>query len=52
MAQWIGLMVSMRCNDDKGVYQGTIKDATNHTITITKPFCNGIPCDTDDITLL
>lgn len=49
MAQWIGCMVSVECAHNKGTYQGEIIAATNSIITLTKAFCDGIPCDTENI---
>ncbi|XP_030748209.1 enhancer of mRNA-decapping protein 3 [Sitophilus oryzae] len=45
MAQWIGFMVSIKCVDDLGTYQGEISEADPFKITLTKAFCNGFPCD-------
>ncbi|XP_018573409.1 enhancer of mRNA-decapping protein 3 [Anoplophora glabripennis] len=44
MAQWIGYMVSIKCTDDLGTFQGEILSATNTEITLMKAFCNGFPC--------
>lgn len=44
MAQWIGYMVSIKCTDDLGTFQGEILSATNTEIILTKAFCNGFPC--------
>ncbi|CAG9862579.1 unnamed protein product [Phyllotreta striolata] len=44
MAQWVGYMVSIKCTDDLGAYQGEILSATSSIITLTKAFCNGFPC--------
>lgn len=52
MAQWVGCMVSVECaGDDKGTYQGEIIAATNFSITLTKAFCDGIPCDTEKVVI-
>lgn len=49
MAQWVGFMVSIKCADDLGTYQGEINSATNSFITLKKAFCNGLPCNQDEI---
>ncbi|CAH0550316.1 unnamed protein product [Brassicogethes aeneus] len=49
MAQWIGYMVSIKCADDLGTFQGEINSATNNFISLTKAFCNGFPCEQNDI---
>lgn len=49
--QFIGCMVSIKCMDDRGTYQGEIIAATNSEITLTKAFCDGIPCETPEITV-
>lgn len=51
MAQWVGYMVSVECTNNKGTYQGEIISATNSTITLTKAFCDGIPCDTEKVNI-
>lgn len=51
MAQWIGYMVSVKCKDDVGTYQGEIKSATNSRITLTKAFCNGFPCTENEVNI-
>lgn len=51
MAQWIGCMVSIKCFE-KGTYQGEILNATNSKITLGKVFCDGIPCDSTEVTIL
>lgn len=45
MAQWIGYMVSIKCADDLGTFQGEIIDANLNKITLSKAFCEGFPCD-------
>lgn len=45
MAQWIGCMVSIKCGDELGTYQGEISDAKQDKIIITKAFCDGFPCE-------
>ncbi|ENN78265.1 hypothetical protein D910_10007 [Dendroctonus ponderosae] len=37
-------MVSIKCTDDLGIYQGEISDATSTKITLQKAFCDGFPC--------
>lgn len=49
MAQWIGYMVSIKCCEDLGTFQGEIVSATNSIITLTKAFCNGFPCDRSEV---
>lgn len=49
MAQWIGYMVSIKCIDDVGTFQGEILTATNSEITLTKAFCNGFPCSETEV---
>lgn len=44
MAQWVGKMVSIKCTDDVGTYQGEISEATSSKITLQKAFCDGFPC--------
>lgn len=51
MAQWIGFTVSIKCVDDMGTYQGEIVTATNSEIVLTKAFCNGFPCERNEITI-
>ncbi|CAG9766296.1 unnamed protein product [Ceutorhynchus assimilis] len=46
MAQWIGSMVSIKCSGELGNYQGEILDANPDRITLTKAFCDGLPCQT------
>ncbi|XP_076267251.1 enhancer of mRNA-decapping protein 3 [Rhynchophorus ferrugineus] len=45
MAQWVGYMVSIKCINNLGNYQGEISDADLYKITLRKAFCNGIPCE-------
>lgn len=49
--QWIGSMVSIKCVGDRGTFQGEIIAATNSEITLTKAFCDGIPCENSNITV-
>lgn len=49
MAQFIGYMVSIECAKGRGTYQGEIVAATNSTITLTKAFCDGIPCEQSEV---
>lgn len=49
MAQWIGYMVSIKCLDDLGTFQGEIISASNTEITLSKAFCNGFPCETNEV---
>ncbi|XP_050500328.1 enhancer of mRNA-decapping protein 3 [Diabrotica virgifera virgifera] len=48
MAQWIGYMVSIKCSNDS-TYQGEILTATTTNITLTKAFCNGFPCERNEV---
>ncbi|EFA06064.2 Enhancer of mRNA-decapping protein 3-like Protein [Tribolium castaneum] len=50
MAQWVGYMVSIKCADDTA-YQGEISAATTSQIALTKAFCNGIPCPSNEVTI-
>ncbi|XP_023017096.1 enhancer of mRNA-decapping protein 3 [Leptinotarsa decemlineata] len=49
MAQWIGYMVSIRCANNLGTFQGEILSATNSVITLTKAFCEGFPCKESEV---
>lgn len=49
--QFIGSMVSIKCVDDRGTLQGEIIAASDYQITLTKVFCDGIPCETSEITV-
>lgn len=44
-------MVSIKCVDDKGTFQGEIAAATDLEITLTKVFCDGVPCQIPKITV-
>ncbi|XP_066144739.1 enhancer of mRNA-decapping protein 3 isoform X2 [Euwallacea fornicatus] len=44
MAQWIGSMVSIKCCEELGTFQGEICEANQNKITLTKAFCDGFPC--------
>lgn len=52
MSEWIGYMVSIECENNKGAYQGEIISVTNSDIVLTKTFYNGIPCDEPEVTIL
>ncbi|XP_063994944.1 enhancer of mRNA-decapping protein 3 [Diachasmimorpha longicaudata] len=41
--QFVGCMVSIKCSDDLGTYQGQIVDFNHQTVTISKAFKNGVP---------
>lgn len=41
--QFVGCMVSIKCTDDLGTYQGQIVDFNRHTVTISKAFKDGVP---------
>lgn len=45
---WIGKAVSIKCVDDFGIFQGTIKDANASKIVISRAFRNGLPLKTPD----
>ncbi|KAL1513148.1 hypothetical protein ABEB36_002602 [Hypothenemus hampei] len=45
MAQWIGCMVSIKCSEELGTYQGEITEADQYKITLIKAFCDGFPCN-------
>lgn len=49
MAQWVGYLVSIKCADDIGTFQGEIISASASAIILTKVFCNGFPCDQNEI---
>lgn len=49
MTQWVGYMVSIKCLDNMGTYQGEIISATNSKIVLTKAFCNGFPCERNEV---
>lgn len=49
MTQWIGYMVSIKCLGDMGTYQGEIVAATKFEIVLTKAFCNGFPCERNEV---
>lgn len=49
MAQWIGYMVSIKCVDQMGTFQGEIVSATNSEIVLTKAFCNGFPYEKNQV---
>lgn len=50
MSHWVGFMVSVE-TELKGTYQGIISNATGSQIMLAKPFCNGIPCNSSEITI-
>ncbi|XP_015124971.1 enhancer of mRNA-decapping protein 3 [Diachasma alloeum] len=41
--QFVGCMVSIKCVDDLGTYQGQISDFNRQTVTISKAFRDGVP---------
>ncbi|XP_011299816.1 enhancer of mRNA-decapping protein 3 [Fopius arisanus] len=41
--QFVGCMVSIKCVDDLGTYQGQISDLNRETVTISKAFRDGVP---------
>lgn len=45
---WCGKAVSIKCVDDFGIFQGTIKDANTSKIVISRAFRNGLPLKTPD----
>ena len=44
MDRFVGSMVSLHCGDVLGTYQGIVMavDAGAQTITLGKPYCNGV----------
>lgn len=45
---WVGKAVSIKCIDQFGIFQGTIKEANSSMIKISKCFRNGLPLKTPD----
>lgn len=45
---WVGKAVSIQCDEKLGVFQGTIKEASNSQITIVRAFRNGVPLRKQD----
>ncbi|XP_066598209.1 enhancer of mRNA-decapping protein 3 [Prorops nasuta] len=42
--QFLGCTVSIKCVDDLGTYQGKIMELNKNSVTLSKVFCNGVPC--------
>lgn len=51
MAEWLGYMVSIECENNKGAYQGEIISVSNSEIILSKAFYNGIPCDQSEVSI-
>ncbi|KAG9489548.1 enhancer of mRNA-decapping protein 3 isoform X2 [Eleutherodactylus coqui] len=49
---WLGSIVSINCGDTLGVYQGRVSavDQLNQTISLTRPFHNGVKCLVPEVT--
>lgn len=41
--EFVGFTVSVKCVDDMGIYQGQILNFNQQTMTLAKPFRNGVP---------
>ncbi|XP_037080781.1 enhancer of mRNA-decapping protein 3-like [Pollicipes pollicipes] len=52
MEQYVGATISLDCGAALGQYQGVVSAINNEdqTLTITKPFRNGVPCTMQDLT--
>lgn len=50
---YVGCLVSLNCGDVLGVYQGQVKkvDGTAQSLTICRPFRNGVKCEIPEITI-
>ncbi|KAI4466889.1 hypothetical protein MML48_2g00014118 [Holotrichia oblita] len=51
MSEWIGYMVSIECDSNKGAYQGEIISVNNTEIILSKAFYNGIPCEESEVSI-
>lgn len=49
--QFVGCMVSIKCVEQLGSYQGQIIDFNRETVTISKAFKNGIPHSSFQVTI-
>ena len=51
-ADWLGSIVSINCGDSLGVYQGRVSavDQVSQTISLTRPFHNGVKCLVPEVT--
>lgn len=49
--QFVGCMVSIKCVDDLGTYQGQITNFNRETVTISKAFKDGIPHSSQQVTI-
>lgn len=49
---WLGSIVSINCGDSLGVYQGRVSavDQVSQTISLTRPFHNGVKCLVPEVT--
>ena len=52
MEEYIGAAISLDCGAALGQYQGVVSSINNdhQTITISKPFRNGVPCMRAELT--
>lgn len=51
MAKWAGYTVSVSCGEGLGHFQGTIVDADSASLTLCRPFRNGLPYAKSEVTL-
>ncbi|XP_034942378.1 enhancer of mRNA-decapping protein 3 [Chelonus insularis] len=49
--QFVGCMVSIKCTDDLGTFQGQIVNFNRQTVTITKAFKDGVPHPSQQVTI-
>lgn len=51
-ADWLGSIVSINCGESLGVYQGRVSavDQVSQTISLTRPFHNGVKCLVPEVT--
>ncbi|KAK0168408.1 hypothetical protein PV327_002211 [Microctonus hyperodae] len=49
--EFVGCMVSIKCVDDLGTFQGQIVDFNRQTVTISKAFKNGMPHSSQQVTI-
>lgn len=49
---WLGSIVSINCGESLGVYQGRVSavDQVSQTISLTRPFHNGVKCLVPEVT--
>lgn len=50
---YIGCLVSLNCGDSLGIYQGQVQGIDNaaQTLTLCKPFRNGVKCEVPEVTI-